>query len=205
MPWWKSVWLPPALVIVPVVMLLWGVIVPGGYYYVITVALVAWLLLGIAWVFTVVRHLARRHSASNGRPWWPLVVTPAVFVACWALASGDLPGRATFALHRDKLEQLAIRDAAAGRTTVGLYSFESVYHRDGCEFFAVKEPGFAKGAGFARCPGADPRGSQDAEDFEKLDGDWYVFLIRHELWQNRFEGARPWGLQLGELQKRTGA
>ncbi|NMO55882.1 hypothetical protein HH310_32465 [Actinoplanes sp. TBRC 11911] len=101
MPWWKSSWLPPALAIVPAVLLVWGVVVPG-------------------------------------------------------------------------------------------------------DFFAVKGPAFATGAGFARCASTPVAGSE-GEDFEPLTGNWYVFLIRHELWQNRFKGAHPWGLQITELQKRTEA
>ena len=210
MSWWRSPWSPVAVVAVPAVLLLWGVSVPGGYFDVLVAALVAWSLVGLAWLVVAVSCVValpqprRRHL----RRLWPLLVVPIVFGVSWAVASGDLIGRTTFSLHREELERLAAQELATdsfGYADVGLYSFESVYRAQGCVLYAVRDPGMAKSAGFAWCPGHVPMNVEWVEGhvFEPFDGDWYVFLLRHELWQNGFQGAGPWGLQISDLRART--
>jgi hypothetical protein len=39
----------------------------------------------------------------------------------------------------------------------------------------------------------------EGEAFQVFQGDWYTFLVRFGLWQNRFRGADPWGIQPGEI------
>ena len=197
--------------VVPAALLLWGVSVPGGYFDVLVAALVAWSLVGLAWLVVGVSCVAvlprprRRHLG----PLWPLLVVPIVFAVSWTVASGDLVGRAMFSLHRSGLERLAAEDAARpdgmySPWRVGLYSFEAVSRAQGCVMYAVSDPGMAASAGFAWCPGRVPM-DDDSEkfDFEPFDGEWYVFISRHGLWQDRFQGARPWGLQISELTART--
>ncbi|MEV0807213.1 hypothetical protein [Micromonospora sp. NPDC050200] len=198
-----------AAVVAPAVLLLWGVSVPGGYFDVLVAALVAWSLVGMAWLVVGVSNvvaLPRPRRRRLGRL-WPLLLVPTVFAASWTAASGDLVGRATFSVHRSELERVAVEEAATpslGHGDVGLYSFESISRAQGCVLFGVRDPGMARGAGFAWCPGRVPM-NDDAEGFvfEPFDGDWYVFLVRHGLWKNRFQGARPWGLQITELNTRT--
>jgi hypothetical protein len=208
MSWWRSPWPPVAVVVVPAVLLLWGVSVPGGYFDVLVAALLAWSLVGLAWLVGGVSYVAAlpRHRR-RPRRLWPLLVVPTVFAASWTVASGDLVGRATFAAHRSALRRSAEQAAAnpsVGHRQVGLYSFESVGLGQGCVLFGVRDPGMAKVAGFAWCPGHVPANFDDEGIvFEPFDGDWYVFLARHGSWQNRLHGARPWGLQLGELRSRT--
>ncbi|WP_213456734.1 hypothetical protein [Rhizomonospora bruguierae] len=40
----------------------------------------------------------------------------------------------------------------------------------------------------------------EGEVFEPIEGDWYVFLIRHGAYADRATGADPWGLQVTELR-----
>jgi hypothetical protein len=194
--------------VVPAAMLLWGVCVPGGYYSVIVTALVVWALVGVAWLVTSVRYVRTVQTPRRPAQLWPLAVVPVIFVATWVVASGDLPGRVAFAHNRAELERSADQQADAPSNQyrdVGPYSFESIGRGQGCVLYAIKKPAVAKAAGFAWCPGHVPvdDDSGDGEDYQRFQGDWYVFIVRHELWPNRYRGARPWGLQLTELQSRT--
>ncbi|WP_238007190.1 hypothetical protein KZZ52_37505 [Dactylosporangium sp. AC04546] len=71
-------------------------------------------------------------------------------------------------------------------------------------FFSTADPAVAWTAGFAHCPGRVPPDDLLGEnfDFEPWTGDWYTFIVRYELYSNRFRGAQPFGLQLRELHAR---
>jgi hypothetical protein len=129
-------------------------------------------------------------------------VVPAVFAASWWVASGDLVGKAAFAHYRPDLERLAEQAPVHEVTDVGPYSFHSVYRDKGCVLYDLRGPGMARASGFAWCPGATPAQVRwgEGEVFEPIDGDWYVFLVRHGAFTDRAKGAGPWGLQITELK-----
>lgn len=200
-PWWRSPWPSAVAVVVPAVLLLWGVSVPGGYFPVLVAALVCWSLVALAWSVAAVTCVARRVPR---RQWLPLLVVPVAFAAGWTVASGDLVGRATFAGHREQLlrrAELQGQQPSFGYERVGLYAFEAVYRQDGCVFFSVDDPAMAKESGFAWCADVVPDRSGE-RDFAPFDGAWYVYVTRYESWANRYRGARPWGVQLTEIRPR---
>jgi hypothetical protein len=108
-------------------LLLAGVVVPGGYYIVLVLALTGWAAAGVLWLMAGARHLGQ-----PVRQWWPLVLVPALFATSWAVASGDLVGRALFPLHRPALERATPTAAVAPGTTVGLYSSRTRFKSRGC-------------------------------------------------------------------------
>ncbi|MEV6923879.1 hypothetical protein AB0M46_05120 [Dactylosporangium sp. NPDC051485] len=199
--WWKSPWWAAAAVVVPAGLMLYGVSVPGGNYDTLVAALWGWAIVGLAWLVTSVAWLGDSPPESRWRL-WPLVVVPAVFTASWWASSGDLVGKATFAHYRADLERLADRAPVHEVTAVGPYSFNSVGRVSGCVLYNLRGPGMAQASGFAWCPGTTPTEAHwsEGEVFEPIDGDWYVFLVRHGAYTNRATGADPWGLQITELR-----
>jgi hypothetical protein len=199
--WWKSPWWAAGTVVVPAGLMLYGVSVPGGYYDSLVAALWGWAIVGLAWVVTGVARLADSPPLPR---WglWPLVVVPAVFAANWWVASGDLVGKAAFAHYRADLERLADQPPARAAPEVGPYSFSSVGRVRNCVLYYLRGPGMARASGFAWCPGGTPAqvNWSDGEVYEPIDGDWYVFLVRHGAYTDRATGADPWGLQTTELR-----
>jgi hypothetical protein len=206
------VWLA-AVAVLPAGLLWWGVSVPGGYHDLQVTALVIWSLLGVAWLASVVARMRpapveEGQSARWAKERWPLLLVPVVFAVSWAVASGDLVGRAAFDHERDRMRQWAERQGdptQSGDLHVGVYEFAAIYRHQGCRFFVVSDPAVAKSSGFAFCPGRDPRNDTwgEGEAFQAFVGDWYTFLVRFGLWKNRFEGADPWGIQPGEINSVT--
>jgi hypothetical protein len=127
---------------------------------------------------------------------------PVAFTASWWVASGDLVGKATFAHYRADLERLADRAPVHEVTDVGPYSFDWVERVNGCVRYDLRGPGMALASGFYWCPGGTPALVHwgEGEVYEPIDGDWYVFLIRHGPYPDRATGADPWGLQITELR-----
>lgn len=172
-------------------LLLAGVVVPGGYYTVLVLALTGWTAAAALWLVAGARHLGR-----PVRRWWPLVLVPALFATSWAVASGGLVGRALFPLHRPALERAVPTAAMAPGTTVGLYSFRTRFQSRGCSLFETEDPGLSQSSGFVWCPGLKPA-AQDWDGsitFEWLEGDWYAYR------SGRPEGM--WGLRLSRLGPR---
>jgi hypothetical protein len=197
----KWSWLVAGAAVVPAGLMLYGVSVPAGNYDILVTALWGWVIIGLAWAVIGVRAWRADHPGSRWRL-WPLAVAPVVFVASWWVASGDLVGKAAFAHYRADLERLADRAPTAEATGVGPYSFNSVSRTHGCVLYFLRGPGMARGSGFAWCPGATPARVHwgEGETFERIDGDWYVFLVRHGAYEDRLTGADPWGLQITELR-----
>lgn len=164
---------------------------PGGYYTVLVLALVGWSAVGVLWLAAVVRYLGRPF-----RQWWSLLLTPAVFAASWAVASGDLVGRALFPLHRPALERAAPTAAMAPGITVGLYSFRTRFKSRGCSLLETEDPGMSHSSGFVWCPGSKPTAQNwdGPITFESIEGDWYAYR------SGRSDGA--WGLRLSRLGPR---
>ncbi|MGN9912662.1 hypothetical protein ACTMTJ_34520 [Phytohabitans sp. LJ34] len=202
--WRKSPWWAAGGAVVPAGLMLYGVSVPGGYQGFLVAAMCGWVVVWLAWA---VFGWAWWSVDSPEARWrlWPLAVVPVVFVASWWVASGDLVGRAVFAHYRTDLEQFADhRGATHDGIGVGPYSFDFLDRGQGCVLYGLHEPGMARASGFAWCPGTAPPETYwgEGEVFEKLDGDWYVFLIRHGRFEDRGTGADPWGLQITELRVR---
>ena len=153
--------------------------------------LAAWAVTGLAW-------MGIHRPASRWRL-WPLLIVPVMLTASWWASSGDLVGRATFAHYRADLERLA--DRPPQYPELGPYKFHSVSRAHGCVLYNLRGPGMASASGFAWCPGTTPAAVHwdEGEVFEPIEGDWYAFLVRHGLYQDRAIGADPWGLQVTEL------
>ena len=188
---WRSVWCPVAVAVASAFLLLAGVVVPGGYYTVLVLALTGWAVAGVLWLMAGARHLGR-----PVRQWWPLVLVPALFATSWAVASGDLVGRALFPLHRQALERAAATAAGASGTTVGLYSFRTRFKSRGCSLLETDDPGMAQTSGFIRCPGSNPAAQNwdGPITFEPIEGDWYAYR------SGRSDGV--WGLRLSRFGPR---
>lgn len=188
---WRSAWCPAAVAVVPTYLLFTGVAVPGGYYTNLMLALVGWSAVGVLWLAAVVRYLGRPF-----RQWWSLLLTPAVFAASWAVASGDLVGRALFPLHRPGLERLAATPTLQQSAAVGVYAIRTRVNHEGCSFVSMHDPGMSRYAGFAWCPGSDPTGKgwDERLTFERIEGDWYAY---HAGRSTRTGSA--WGLRLSLL------
>lgn len=190
MPKDRSAWWWAAATVVPVLLLFEGVSVPGGYYCSLALAFALWGLVGAAWAAGVVRTVRSRHPRSP----WPLLVVPAVFVTGWVVASGDTIGRATFALHRTALEELAANAGPEPPWGVGPYSFEHVYRHQGCTVLSTDDPAMANSAGLVWCPGGAPAGfgEDEALVLTPIDGDWYAYEVRYRPIRGSEHG--PWGL-----------
>lgn len=187
---------------VPTGLMLYGVSVPGGYHGILTAALCGWVIVWLAWVVFGWAWWRVDPPVARWRL-WPLAVVPVMFAASWWVASGDFVGKAAFAHYRTDLERLADHRAPTHEdTNVGPYSFEYLDRGNGCVLYALRDPGMARASGFAWCPRATPPEVYwgEGEVFEKIDGDWYVFLIRHGRFKDRQTGADPWGLQITELR-----
>ncbi|MFI6094910.1 hypothetical protein ACIA8G_05110 [Lentzea sp. NPDC051213] len=189
---WRSVWCPVAVAVVPTCLLLIGVAVPGGYYTVLTLALVGWAT--VAWLCLVVGAGQVGHPV---RRWWPLLLVPALCAASWAAASAGLVGPALFPLHRSALEKVVSVPGAKPPPSVGLYSFRGRYKNQGCTFFITNDPGMTRAAGFVWCPGSNPAATtwDEAYRFEPLGGDWYAF----HLGRSTRAGGGAWRLRLSAL------
>jgi hypothetical protein len=189
---WRSVWCPVAVAVVPTWLLLTGATVPGGYYTVLTLALVGWA--AVALLCLVVG------AGQVGRPlrsWWPLLLVPALCAASWAAAAGGLIGPALFPLHRAALEKAVAAPHAIPPPSVGFYNFRSRSENQGCTFLSTRDPGMTRVAGFVWCPGVNPATTtwDERYRFEPLEGDWYAF----HLGRSTRAGGSMWRLRLSEL------
>ncbi len=202
-PWWMSPWWVAAGAVVPAGLMLHGVRVPGGYFSTLSAAMWCWVIVATAWLTTGVMWWAGSPPGPRRRL-SPLAVVPMVFAATWSLASGDLPGKATFTYYRADLERHADQTSGYGATEVGPYRFQSVIRTSGCVLLYVRGPGMAEASGFARCPGGTPTTSRwsEGEIFELIEGDWYAFLAPYGpgVFDTRGPTTQPWGLQLSELR-----
>jgi len=181
--WWRWPWLPVLLSIVAVVVTLWSLVPPGGYFGLGMVALILWLATIVLWlavgILAVMALPAPRLRGLVGL--WPLLLVPALLAVVSVLARTESPERIAFALHRPALERLAEETAQApdsqlSRQTVGLYHISASYQDEtGCTRMIVRDAGFLNATGFAYCP--EPPVSAYGENYTQLDGPWYKLSI----------------------------
>ncbi|MFT7841116.1 hypothetical protein Q5530_33690 [Saccharothrix sp. BKS2] len=197
------VWWPVAATVVPVCLLFAGVSAPGGYFFMLSAAFVAWFAVGVAWAagaWRVVKPLPPPRSGA--RTWWSLLVVPAIFATSWAVASGNAIGRVAFALHRPALERLAAEAPTSPPWSASLYSFEHLGHWQGCTTMGTSDPATTREAGLLWCPGRSPGTHWDGEGLilTPIEDDWYVY--HHGGRSNDPAGTEPWGLDLDRFGRR---
>jgi hypothetical protein len=181
--WWRWPWLPVLLSIVAVVVTLWSLVPPGGYFGLGVIALFLWLATIVLWlavgILAVVALPAPRLRGLVRL--WPLLLVPALLAVVTVLAKTESVERVAFALHRPALERLVEETAQAPdsqliRTSVGLYDISASY-RDvsGCTRMIIRDAGFLNATGFAYCP--EPPVSAYGEKYTQFDGPWYSLSI----------------------------
>ena len=149
-------------------MLLYGVVLPGGYLTWLRVAMVLWVVAAAGWAMSW-----------PGRSGAVRSVVPVLSVVTMVVACSGVAGRALFPLHRAGLEQMATSSLG---TSHGVYHFESVWSHDGCVAYVTEDTGLSHFAGLVRCtPGVrpPPRLGDVAGEvvFEPLGDDWYAFAV----------------------------
>jgi hypothetical protein len=162
-PWW-----PIVFSLVAAVVLLYGVVLPGGYLTWLRMAMVLWAAAAVGWVMSLA-----------GRSWLVRSVLPVVSVVTMVVACSGVAGRVLFPLHRSGLEQLATSPRGGSH---GLYRFSAVWSHGGCVAYVTKDAGMSDFSGLVRCaPGVQPspRLGDTAGDavFDPLDHDWYAFKV----------------------------
>lgn len=198
LPRFEWVWGPVIATALPVSVLLVGVSVPGGDYPALVFAFVAWFAVGVLWAVGAAKAARPRTFRTS----WPLLLVPAVFVASWAAASGDLPGRTAFALYRPELERLAATPVLPPRS-VGPYRFEGFSRHDNCTLMMTEDPATTRMAGLAWCrPGTVPGDRWSSENLvlTPIEDNWWAF---HHRGYSPAPDTRPWGLDLGRFGPRA--
>lgn len=185
---WRSPWWPAILAAVPVLITLWAASPPGGYFGMAFVAIVCWLVVGIAWLVAVIRAVVALPQPRRGHVGrlWPFLVVPALVLTTWAVVRTGAVERAAFEVHRTGLEALVADVAAAPdhRVThrrVGLHAIRmAAVDPGGCTLLTVGDAGFLDATGYAYCPDRAPVDVVNGEGltYEPLDGPWYEFTFR---------------------------
>ncbi|RSM59792.1 hypothetical protein DMB66_26435 [Actinoplanes sp. ATCC 53533] len=170
-------WWPIVLSLVAAVVLLYGVVLPGGYLTWLRVAMVLWVVAAVGWLVSL-----------DGRSWPVRLVLPVVSVVTMVVACSGTVGRVLFPLHRSGLAQLATSPLGGSH---GLYRFASVWSHGGCIAYVTKDSGISHFSGLVQCsPGVQPspRLGDTAREavFEPLGDDWYAFIVPRS-------GPQIWG------------
>ncbi|GID60878.1 hypothetical protein Aco03nite_092820 [Actinoplanes couchii] len=169
------------------VVLLYGVVLPGGYLTWLWIAMVLWTVAVVGWVLSL-----------RGRSWVVRSVLPVVSVLTMVVACSGVSGRALFRFHRSGLEQLAMSPYGASH---GLYRFSAVWSHDGCTAYVTKDSGLSYFAGLTRCDAGvqpSPRMGDTAGDavFEPLGDGWFAFAVPRSV-------SRPWGFNPFDVRANT--
>jgi hypothetical protein len=175
--------------IATVLLTLWAMSVPDGFFDLAMIAGAAWFLLGAIWLaglFTLA-FLVRFESPrlrEPTRPVWYWLVQPALVVATAALLLTNAPALARYRASRDAMNK-TVRAVLAGDRDpdrikrIGLYRVSHA-EKVGRSFrFEIEGAGFIDGLGFAYSAKGPPPNSKD-DRFEYWDGHWYI-------WTHRFD------------------
>ncbi|WP_433273747.1 hypothetical protein ACQPZF_19880 [Actinosynnema sp. CS-041913] len=176
------------LAVGPVVLTLWSVSLPGGFFEMALIALVCWVVVGLLWLVVAVLAVVALPPprARQSARLWPFLVVPALLVATWATARTGVVERLVFDVHRSALERLvadvtADPDRRVGHQEVGLYSITSAAGAPsgGCTLITLEHGGFLTSTGFAHCPEHVPSGAGSADGYvyTHIDGPWYEFAF----------------------------
>ncbi|WP_158845981.1 hypothetical protein [Saccharothrix deserti] len=172
---------------VPVLLTLWAVSAPGGYFGVALSVYGCWLVVGVAWLVVgvlAVLALPRPRKPHVGRL-WPFLLVPALVVVTWAAVRTEVVQSAVFEAHRSGLEAV-VADVAAEPDhrlldrQVGLHTIRTAkVDAGGCTLLTVSDAGFLDPTGYAYCPDRVPVDANgDGVIYEHIEGPWYEFAVR---------------------------
>ncbi|MEV1118412.1 hypothetical protein AB0I91_25385 [Actinosynnema sp. NPDC049800] len=176
--WWWSPWWTAVASPVPVALVFWATIPPGGSLSTLLLAYLAVFAVGTAWLTMagVAVIMLPRPRLRHAVRLWPFLLAPAVLVAGHAVAGTGVVPRAVFDAHRSGLEAV-VAEATPGRRIedreVGLFTVTVSGDRpDGCTLITVE----GEISGWAHCPDRVPVSAKgDGYKFEPFDDPWYRF------------------------------
>jgi hypothetical protein len=150
--------------------------VPGWYFGWLGLLGPAWFVIGLIWLGTLVRMLAKTGRLARLRRHWPVWAVPPVIVLLVAgLVYAGAPIEIRFALSRLALDDFTRTVSQGGPLPgddewIGLYPVSSAELIPGGVRFAIDDAGFIGAEGLAWRPGGEP-----PEDSVRLHDSWYVW------------------------------
>jgi hypothetical protein len=154
---------------------LYAVSAPGWYFELTLAVVVAWILLGAAWLVSVVGRVIRRRRLEPAD-----AVVPALAVVVGALVLLDAPLHARYRLSRSAMDAAAERVIAhpgQARTIhhIGFWPTDRVEKIPGGMRFTVAGAGFLDPGGFAYSARGEPASVGSEDVYTHLDGPWYLW------------------------------
>ncbi len=185
-------WLFSSITAVGAAGLLWSETYPYGSVPVFIASAGVVAICAAVWLVRLIIYLSGRSSYPSGRA-WPFLVAPVGGAAVLLLGFTSLPLHARWSMSQgafdaqadELVERVERTDAAPGQNLlrddhIALYEVSYAHvDGDGNVFFSIANSGFIDTGGFARIPGGQPPDSGD-DQFEHLDGDWYLWLSRFD-------------------------
>ena len=160
---------------------------PGGYFHLLVLVFVAWMLLLCAWlarwtITSFLAHYYRRTVFKEPGAWRAHAIVPVVFAATLTITISGFPARLTFWFSRPSLNTLATQFTSAGKisgapTWIGLFPVDPVQRVAGGFRFIVRGSGFMDRYGFAYLPNGPP-GDQPQDVYSLYSGPWYIWFDR---------------------------
>ncbi|QQQ79596.1 hypothetical protein IOD16_15060 [Saccharothrix sp. 6-C] len=177
--WWWSPWWTVIASPVPVALLFWAVIPPGGSFGALVGAGLSALAVGAAWltVAGVAVVVLPRPRLRHAVRLWPFLLVPALLAAALVVAGTGVVPRAAFDAHRSGFEALVAEAAPGGRIEgrrVGLFTVDVTGEGlDGCTMLTSVD---YHSAGWAHCPDHVPVNAEgDGYRYDPIEGPWYRF------------------------------
>lgn len=161
---------------------------PGGYWYLIQISAVLWLVVGVGWWIRVI--LAAREHQCRGRPYvefrWLLLrklFVPALFGLMLLLLYSGIPLRLTFWMSESAMDRAAqqIMNTPAKSVVVpkwiGTFPVEKVELFPGGMRFVVRGTRFINGGGFAYIPHGQPLSPEayNNNQYQRYSDNWYTY------------------------------
>jgi hypothetical protein len=160
---------------------LYAISIPGGYFLLLMVVPMAWLVLGGAWLGLALNlgFGAGLRAVLKDRL---LVGMAGIVILTAAAVVVDAPLRFRFVASQAAMDdvsaELSAPDAPAGLPDrwIGLFDAEAIEGFDGGFRFLVKDSGFLDPVGLAYSPGGPPPNIGGEDWYEPFHGPWWIWV-----------------------------
>ena len=161
-------------------LMLCGASAPGGYFYIVGLAMLIWLGVGGSWTFRLIAGFAA--SISFGRPfstwcrhWRQGVIAPSLALITLVLIASHAPLYVAFQISRPAMDRLARQTMASPappqRRWVGVFPIDKIEKtRNGMRFQVLGAGGPFSTAGFIYSSGGRV---DDYYGYSHYSGNWY--------------------------------
>lgn len=176
--WWRGfavVWYGTLAALV--LLTLYVVSAPLGYFMPMLLLLLAWPAFGVATLLWYIASAIRRRSLWPRAVHWVPVAVVAVTAAAVLL---DIPVLARYTASRSAMDDLVVEakhhpKRIEKRARVGLWRVEGVQAYEGGVRFLVRNTGFLDQGGFAYSENGPPPNLGGEDHYEHLHGNWYTW------------------------------